>query len=269
MLRDRKITRTLGPGTQGLGMSATPKKILVVNSKGGSGKTTIATNLAVAFANQGLKVSLLDCDRQASCLHWAEERNAQAPKITTVASYHSADKLTAQIGHQLDQGTDIIVMDVTGRDTDAALFEAALKISDLALIPMLSSSLDTKAGERFVADLITHRVMRATPKPMGVIYNRARTSSSANQRRLEDLLRCLDVPVIAELGDSSVYANAAEMGAGIMEMRENAAASKEYSTWRDIMLWIDRRTADRRELPRPIQAGRKTAPSNPKQNRVS
>ena len=82
-------------------MSATTKNILVVNSKGGSGKTTIATNLAVAFANQGLKVSLLDCDRQASCLHWAEERSAQAPKITTAASYHSADKLTAQIGHQL------------------------------------------------------------------------------------------------------------------------------------------------------------------------
>ena len=249
-------------------MSATTKKILVVNSKGGSGKTTIATNLAVAFANQGLKVSLLDCDRQASCLHWAEERNAQAPKVTTVANYHSADKLTAQIDNELDHGTDVIVMDVTGRHTDAALFEAALKICDLVLIPMLSSSLDIKAGERFVADLMTHRVMRATPKPMGVIYNRANTSS-ANQQRLETLLRCLDVPVIAELRDSTVYANAAEKGAGIMEMRENAAASKEYSAWRDIMLWIDRRTAVRRELPRPIQAGRKTTGSNPKQTRVS
>ena len=249
-------------------MSATTKKILVVNSKGGSGKTTIATNLAVAFANQGLKVSLLDCDRQASCLHWAEERNAQAPKVTTVANYYSADKLTAQIDHELDHGTDVIVMDVTGRHTDAALFEAALKICDLVLIPMLSSSLDIKAGERFVADLMTHRVMRATPKPMGVIYNRANTSS-ANQQRLETLLRCLDVPVIAELRDSTVYANAAEKGAGIMEMRENAAASKEYSAWRDIMLWIDRRTAVRRELPRPIQAGRKTTGSNPKQTRVS
>ena len=249
-------------------MSATTKKILVVNSKGGSGKTTIATNLAVAFANQGLKVSLLDCDRQASCLHWAEERNAQAPKVTTVANYHSADKLTAQIDQELDHGTDVIVMDVTGRHTDAALFEAALKICDLVLIPMLSSSLDIKAGERFVADLMTHRVMRATPKPMGVIYNRANTSS-ANQQRLETLLRCLDVPVIAELRDSTVYANAAEKGAGIMEMRENAAASKEYSAWRDIMLWIDRGTAVRRELPRPIQAGRKTADSNPRQTRVS
>ena len=249
-------------------MSATTKKILVVNSKGGSGKTTIATNLAVAFANQGLKVSLLDCDRQASCLHWAEERNAQAQKVTTVANYHSADKLTAQIDHDLDHGTDVIVMDVTGRHTDAALFEAALKICDLVLIPMLSSSLDIKAGERFVADLMTHRVMRATPKPMGVIYNRANTSS-ANQQRLETLLRCLDVPVIAELRDSTVYANAAGKGAGIMEMRENAAASKEYSAWRDIMLWIDRRTAVRRELPRPIQAGRKTTGSNPKQTRVS
>ncbi len=248
-------------------MSATTKKILVVNSKGGCGKTTIATNLAVAFANQGLKVSLLDCDRQASCLHWAEERDAQAPKINTVANYHSGDKLTEQINQEVDQGSDVIVMD-TGRHADATLFEAALKTSDLVLIPMLSSSFDIKAGERFVADLMTHRVMRATPKPIGVIYNRAQ-SISANQQRLEDLLRCLDVPVIAELRDSTVYARAADIGAGIIEMRENAAASKEYSAWRDIMLWIDRRTVDRRELPRPIQAGRKSVRSNPKQTRVS
>ena len=249
-------------------MSATTKKILVVNSKGGCGKTTIATNLAVAFANQGVKVSLLDCDKQASCSHWAEERGAHAPKVNTVASYHSADKLTAQIEQELNQHTDVIVMDATGSHTDTALFEAALKDSELVLIPMLASSLDIKAGERFIADLMTHRVMRATPKPIGVIYNRAQ-STSANQQRLEDLLRCLDVPVIAELRDLSVYAKAAEIGVGIMEMRENAAASNEYAAWRDIMLWIDRRTANRRELPRPIQAGRKVSRTDQNQSRVS
>ena len=249
-------------------MSATTKKILVVNSKGGSGKTTIATNLAVGFANQGLKVSLLDCDRQASCSHWAEERGTQAPKVNTVASHHSANKLTAQIDEELNQDADVIVMDVPGWATDAKLFEAALKASDLVLIPVLSSSLDIKAGERFVADLMTHRVMRANPKPIGVIYNRAQ-STSANQQRLEGLLRCLDVPIIAELRDLRVYAKAADIGAGIMEIRESAAASKEYSAWRDIMLWIERRIVNRRELPRPIQAGRKTTSTNPKQTKVS
>jgi len=249
-------------------MSGTTKKILVANSKGGCGKTTIATNLAVAFANQGLKVSLLDCDRQASCLHWAEERDALAPKVNTVANYHSADKLAKQIAQEIDQGSDVIIMDVTGRHTEASLFEEALKASDLVLIPMLSSSLDIKAGERFVADLMTHRVMRATPRPIGVIYNRAQ-NSSANQQRLEDFLRCLDVPVITELRDSSAYVSAAETGVGVLEMRENTAASEEYAAWRDIMLWIDRRTSGRRELPRPIQAGKKATRANPKQAKVS
>jgi chromosome partitioning protein len=249
-------------------MSGTTKKILVANSKGGCGKTTIATNLAVAFANQGLKVSLLDCDRQASCLHWAEERDAQAPNVKTVANYHSADKLAEQIVHEQDNDSDVIIMDVTGRHTDASLFEEALKASDLVLIPMLASSLDIKAGKRFVADLMTHRVMRATPRPIGVIYNRAQ-NNSANKQRLEDFLRCLGVPVITEIKDSPVYVNAVEAGAGVIEMRENAAANKEYPAWRDIMLWIDRRASGRRELPRPIQAGRKTTRANPKQARIS
>jgi nitrogenase subunit NifH len=110
--------------------------------------------------------------------------------------------------------------------------------------------------------------MRADPKPTGVIYNRAQTNSTSHQR-LEDLLRCLDIPVIAELKDSAVYAKAAQYGTGVMEMRENVAASREYDAWRDIMIWIDRRTAGRRELPRPIQAGRKIGRSKISQNRVS
>lgn len=89
-------------------MSKTTKKILVVNSKGGSGKTTIATNLAVAFANQGLQVSLLDCDRQASCLHWAEERDAQAPRVTTVATFDSAQALATQVT-ECSASCDVII----------------------------------------------------------------------------------------------------------------------------------------------------------------
>jgi chromosome partitioning protein len=248
-------------------MSKTTKKILVVNSKGGSGKTTIATNLAVAFANQGLQVSLLDCDRQASCLHWAEERDAQAPRVTTIATFDSAQALATQVT-ECSASCDVIIMDASGRHTDPGVFEAGLKASEVVLIPMLASSLDIKAGERFVTDLLTHRAMRADPKPTGVIYNRAQTNSTSHQR-LEDLLRCLDIPVIAELKDSAVYAKAAQNGAGVMEMRENIAASREYDAWRDIMIWIDRRTAGRRELPRPIQAGRKIGRSKISLNRVS
>ena len=49
--------------------------ILVANSKGGCGKTTVATNLATAYANAGLRVGLYDCDPQASARHWAETRS--------------------------------------------------------------------------------------------------------------------------------------------------------------------------------------------------
>jgi chromosome partitioning protein len=236
-------------------MRAPTKKILIVNSKGGCGKTTVAVNLAVAYANQGLKVSLLDCDQQTSCLHWAEERDYQAPNINSVACFHSLRPLTETLDEEIANDCEIVILDVSAKQPAANLFEESLKASDMVLIPVLASSLDVKAGERFITDLLTHRVMRATPKPVGVIYNRTKASSNSH-KRLEDLLRCLDIPVITALEDASIYTTAMEIGSGVLELSEDPSARSEYSAWREIMLWIDRKSKGKRDTPRPLQAGK-------------
>ena len=68
-------------------MESSARRILVVNGKGGCGKTTIATNLAVAYANSGAKVALLDNDPQASSTHWASVRDEGLPAIEVVAKH--------------------------------------------------------------------------------------------------------------------------------------------------------------------------------------
>ena len=68
-------------------MNSPIRRILVVNGKGGCGKTTIATNLAVADACQGTKVALLDNDPQASSTHWASLRDQDLPPIEVVAKH--------------------------------------------------------------------------------------------------------------------------------------------------------------------------------------
>ena len=59
------------------------KKILIANPKGGGGKTTLSTNLAGYFANQGIKVCLLDLDKQQSSYGWLERRPEQLPEINS------------------------------------------------------------------------------------------------------------------------------------------------------------------------------------------
>ncbi|MCJ8313777.1 MAG: AAA family ATPase, partial [Pseudomonadales bacterium] len=63
---------------------STCKKILIANGKGGCGKTTIATNIVSYFANQGHNTALIDCDPQASSMHWWKDRNEDLPYIYAI-----------------------------------------------------------------------------------------------------------------------------------------------------------------------------------------
>ena len=70
--------------------ASTTRRILVVNGKGGCGKTTVATNLAAAYAATGLQVALCDYDPQASSHYWAEIRDGseeERPRISSLASF--------------------------------------------------------------------------------------------------------------------------------------------------------------------------------------
>ena len=122
--------------------------ILVVNSKGGCGKTTVATNLATAYANADVKVGLYDCDPQASARHWAESRSDELSPIDLRFCPEPKNIEPANTQHY-----DVCVYDsAPGISTKPALqsnFEALLKLSDVIVVPMLSSAWDIQAGGAF------------------------------------------------------------------------------------------------------------------------
>ena len=79
-------------------MNAKVRRILISNGKGGCGKTTIATNLAVSYANRGVNVALVDQDPQASSSYWAEQRSKELPTVHLVRAHQRANMYQTQIG---------------------------------------------------------------------------------------------------------------------------------------------------------------------------
>ena len=240
-------------------MESSARRILVINGKGGCGKTTIATNLAVAFAKRGDNVALMDNDPQASSTHWASLRDAELPAVHAIAKYERPNMYQTQtFKHRVPTGTDVAIIDghsnARGSDLDDLL-----RHTDVILVPMLPSAIDIRAGGRFIADLLTHRLYRAAPRPVGVIANRIQPNTPTHEK-LMHFLGCLDVPVVAQFRDSPVYTDAVETGQGVVDMLDVRAARKETTQWKQLVSWIDEQSASNPSVTslrlRPRAAGR-------------
>ena len=219
-------------------MLSRARRILVINGKGGCGKTTIATNLAVTFSALGHRIALMDNDPQGSSAQWAELRPERLPAVNTVASHQRPNMYqTSSFHNRVPNDTEIIIVDghsnARGKDLDSLLRQ-----TDLILVPILPSSIDIRAGSRFITDLVTNKLFRIHPRPIGVIANRVQPNTE-NHYKLMNFLSCLDVPAVAQFRDSPVYVDAAEEGLGIMDMIDIRAARKEAISWKNLVKWIN------------------------------
>lgn len=242
------------------------RRILIINGKGGCGKSTIATNLAVSYAQQGHRTALMDYDSQASSTDWADLRaNNSASKYPLhVVSMHRKVGMyqTKAFQQQLPADISRIVIDTPSgaRERD---IDALIKQCDVILIPMLPSPLDIRSGSRFIAELLTHRGYRANPRSIGVVANRMQ-NDSANQQKLMHALECLGVTCVANFADSALYGRAAEDGSGITELNFNDKASHaEVEKWFDLVNWVEQqpRRAERIAAPPKAASSSVTSPS--------
>ena len=219
-------------------MTISASRILVVNGKGGCGKTTIATNLAAMYAVKGYSVALIDHDPQAASTDWSKERDGSLPPVRVIAAHQRSNMYQTQTFHnRIPADTQRIVVDAhsASRDQDLQLL---LKNVDVVLVPLLPSSFDIRAGGRFIAELLTHRAFRQFPRPVGVIANRVQPNTPS-QEQLNHFLRCLDVPCVATFRDSPVYSDAALEGSSVADMRSCRAARKEAPQWHALVDWLE------------------------------
>jgi chromosome partitioning protein len=219
-------------------MHSEARRILVVNGKGGCGKTTIATNLAVAYANRDHCVTLIDNDPQAASTFWGGLRSEERPPVNVLPAHKRANMYETQAFHnRLDPDTSRIIVDGQSNARDRDL-EVLMRQADVILIPVLPSAIDMHVGERFITELITHRAYRTSPRPVAVIANRVQPNTEFHDK-LVQFLDCLDVPCVATFRDSPVYTQAAEVGDGVVDMKDCRAARKECVAWWKLINWID------------------------------
>lgn len=208
----------------------TMRKIMVLNPKGGCGKTTLATNLASYYASQGSKVALADFDPQGSSADWLGVRLPERPPIYQVALDEEKDKLLIPLG------MDYVIMDAPA-GTHGKELKRHVKKAQTLLIPVLPSPIDIRAAAHFVQELLlVGRVSRAETR-IAVVANRVREHTLI-YHALQRFLGSLGIPFIATLRDTQNYIRAAQTGVGIFELPA-AAAANDLEQWQPLLQWLE------------------------------
>lgn len=209
---------------------------LVINPKGGSGKTTVATNLASYFAADGIATAVMDYDPQGSTLNWLRVRPPHVRKIHGANAAPQKSGLRS-IGMHVPAETRQLIIDAPAGASGLGLQEM-LSRAHCILIPVAPSAIDIHATANFIRDLLLMGKIRANNIPLGVVANRVRKSNPVYQP-LERFLNSLNLPLLARLSDSEVYLSAAEMGVGVFEM-DFAVSASERQQFQPIVEWVER-----------------------------
>ena len=224
---------------------------LVINSKGGSGKTTLTTNLASYFAANRIPTAIMDYDPQGSSLNWLRLRAELAPRIHGANAAPQRTGLRS-IGMHVPEGTRQLILDGPA-GASGLLLQEMISRAHCIIVPVQPSTIDIHATANFVRDLLVLGKLRSRNIRLGVVANRVRRGSPVYQP-LERFLSSLGLPFLARLADSEVFLQAAESGVGIFEM-DPLASALEREQFMPIIEWADpeykSRTNKVIELSRP------------------
>ena len=223
-------------------------KIVILNPKGGCGKSTLATNLAASYAPRGASPAIMDFDPQGSTMAWLTRRPGDQPEIHGIAAYKRSMHATRSWQLRVPEETDTLLVDSAAGINHDELRELTRDSSSI-LVPVLPSSMDIHAASRCIADLLLVAKVDRRDRKLAVVANRTRK----NTKSFGKLMRFLDslgIPIIAVLRDSQNFVHAAEEGVGLCDMQPSRV-KQDVEQIEKILSWLDA-WPDRRRTSTPV-----------------
>ncbi len=204
------------------------RSIMVLNSKGGCGKSTISTNLASYYAwEQEQRVTLVDFDPQGSSIAWLDVRHERWPEIRGIAAWRESVRIP--------RDTDVVIMDAPARLQSGELTRL-VKRAETILVPVLPSPVDIRAAADFMKELLTSGKVSRKETKVAVIANRVRENTLIYQT-LHSFLKSLKIPFVTTLRDTQNYIRAEERGIGIFEMAPSQVW-QDLEQWEPLVRWL-------------------------------
>lgn len=206
--------------------------VLVASSKGGCGKSTIATHLAAWAAVSGRRSALVDLDPQGSSLHWCERRAlGTAPPVLGLRGEDG------RWARRVPADTEWLVFDAPAGSQPATL-KAVIERVDALLVPVLPSAFDLEATAGFLDALSSHPRIARAELAAGLVANRLRPNTQASQRTLAQLAEW-PWPLRAELRDSQSYVLLTALGKSLFDY-DNEGVRAQAEPWQPLLRWLGR-----------------------------
>ena len=224
-------------------------KVVVLNTKGGCGKTTLSTSLAAWYAASGYRTAILDNDPQGSSLRWLANRGERKPAILGLSGTDKSGRVTKSFLMRVPPDIERLVVD-TPAAIDPLRLQDALRGAHAVIIPVLPSDIDIHAASRCIAELLLSGRIENRQQRVAVVANRVKKQAKMYET-LRRFLSSLEIPFVATFRDSQNYVHATEMGLGVHELKDKNV-KEERREWAPLIEWLESRPVGNVQ-PTPVQ----------------
>ena len=202
---------------------------MLLNPKGGCGKSTISTNLASYYANWELNVGLADFDPQKSSLNWLRQRTFDLPKIKAINA--NTERFI------YPDNLDYLIID-TPASLDKEKMQQLIHLTDIIIIPILPSPIDIQAAGYFIYQLLLKYRITSEDKDICMVANRVRGRSHI-YKELIKFTDSIKLPLIATLHDSQNYIKYSAKGSSLFDYKNQSSLSKTIEDWLPLTDWLN------------------------------
>jgi chromosome partitioning protein len=202
---------------------------MVLNSKGGSGKSTVSTNLASYYSTQGKKVVLVDFDPQSSSLEWLEARPSGRSTIIGIDASKGYNRLP--------RSADYVIYD-TPAAVHGKQINAYLRRAQSIIIPVMPSPIDMRAAIPFIQAVLANGRIARKESRVALVANRCRENTNVYHQLDSFLRKVRKAPFISVLRESQNYIRAADRGLGIFELAPYLVR-RDLDQWSPIIKWLE------------------------------